>query len=91
MAPGFKIVGPIPGNKFDEMTGTSQATAFVTGVASLLISHYPHLKPYQIKDILIKSSRKKEPHLKNDKLMGGRLNALKAFRKASQLSMQKSQ
>jgi len=90
MAPGFKIIGPVPGNKFGVMTGTSQATAFVTGVASLLISHFPDLKPSQIKEILISSSLKKEESLKRNKLIGGKLNALRAFKKASQLSIQKS-
>lgn len=37
-APGKNIVSTLPGGKFGTMTGTSQATAFVTGTAVLLIS-----------------------------------------------------
>ena len=89
MAPGFKIIGPMPGNKFGEMTGTSQATAFVTGVASLLISHFPYLKPSQIKDILINSSLKRGPRITQKHVMGGQLNALNAFKSASRLKIKK--
>ena len=90
MAPGFKIIGPMPGNKFGEMTGTSQATAFVTGVASLLISHFPNLKPSHIKKILINSSLGRSPKIANKLVMGGQLNALNAFKRASQFQTQKS-
>ncbi len=90
MAPGFKIIGPMPGNKFGEMTGTSQATAFVTGVASLLISHFPDLKPSQIKNILINSSVKRSSEGNNKRVMGGQLNALNAFKSASMISNHKS-
>jgi len=89
-APGFKIIGPMPGNKFGAMTGTSQATAFVTGVASLLISHFPELKPSQIKSILINSSLKRGPKVTHKHVMGGQLNALNAFKRASLFSTQKT-
>ena len=38
-APGENIYSTLPGNGYGTMTGTSQATAFVTGVAALLMSH----------------------------------------------------
>ena len=91
MAPGFKIIGPMPGNKFGEMTGTSQATAFVTGVASLLISHFPNLRPSQIKEILINSSLKRGPTtIAHKHVMGGQLDAFNAFKSASRLTFKKS-
>ncbi len=37
-APGKNIVSTLPGGKFGTMTGTSQATAFVTGTAVLLMA-----------------------------------------------------
>lgn len=36
-APGFKVISTVPGNQMGLMTGTSQATAFVTGAAALLL------------------------------------------------------
>lgn len=37
-APGLMILSTLPGGKFGTMSGTSQATAFVTGAAALLAS-----------------------------------------------------
>lgn len=37
-APGKSIISTLPGGKFGTMTGTSQATAFVTGTAALLLA-----------------------------------------------------
>lgn len=39
-APGLSILSTLPGGKFGTMTGTSQATAFVTGAAALMASQY---------------------------------------------------
>lgn len=38
-APGENIYSTMPGQSFGPMTGTSQATAFVSGVAALLMAH----------------------------------------------------
>ncbi len=47
-APGNDIYSTIPGGKFSYMTGTSQATAFVTGVAALVMANNRDLKPKQV-------------------------------------------
>lgn len=59
VAPGEKILGALPGDKYERLSGTSQATAHVSGVAALLLSAFPSLigKPMEVKDILIKSCR----------------------------------
>lgn len=38
-APGQNVISTLPGNSYGFMTGTSQATAFVTGGAALIMSH----------------------------------------------------
>lgn len=38
-APGQNVISTLPGNSYGFMTGTSQATAFVTGGAALILSH----------------------------------------------------
>lgn len=38
-APGQNVISTLPGNSYGFMTGTSQATAFVTGGAALVLSH----------------------------------------------------
>ncbi|HEY8272007.1 MAG TPA: S8 family peptidase [Pseudobdellovibrionaceae bacterium] len=43
-APGKRIVSTLPGGKFGAMTGTSQATAFVSGTAALLLAEEKNRK-----------------------------------------------
>lgn len=77
-APGYRIRSAIPGNGAGYMTGTSQATAFVTGVAALIKAKYPRMKYDQIKNIILSSSAK----VKNfeGKILGsGKLDAAKAI------------
>jgi len=57
-APGVEIYSTVPDNKYKNLDGTSMATPVVTGVAALLMSYFPELTAVQVKDILMKSSRK---------------------------------
>jgi thermitase len=43
-APGKNIFSTLPNGEYGYMTGTSQATAFVTGVAALMIAKNPQLR-----------------------------------------------
>lgn len=43
-APGNDIYSTLPGGKYGTSTGTSQATAFVSGVAALIMAHNPELR-----------------------------------------------
>lgn len=54
-APGENIYSTMPGGGFGYMTGTSQATAFVTGVAALIMSNkrdfdYTEVKKYILRN-----------------------------------------
>lgn len=42
-APGHNVTSTLPGGKFGTMTGTSQATAYVSGAAALLMAETPGL------------------------------------------------
>lgn len=78
-APGENIFSTFPGGRYGYMSGTSQATAFVSGVAALLLSKNPSLTPQQIKKVIL-SSADKVPKL-TDKVIGGRrLNAYSALK-----------
>ena len=77
-APGFRIKSALPGNGAGMMTGTSQATAFVTGVASLIKSNFPKLNYIQIKNIILSSSMK-VANFKGKILGSGKLNAHRAL------------
>ncbi len=77
-APGENIFSTLPQGRFGYMTGTSQATAFVSGLAALLLSQDPTLKPKQLKD-LIMSSVDHFPQLQEKLAAGGRVNAYQAL------------
>jgi thermitase len=77
-APGENIYSTLPGGKFGYMTGTSQSTAFVSGLAALLLSHDPSLTPKQLKEI-IRTSVDRFPQLQYKLASGGRVNAYTAL------------
>ncbi len=81
-APGYRINSAVV-KKAAKMSGTSQATAFVSGVAALLKSAYPKLTSRQIKEIIISTSK----NLKNfqGKILGGQVDAAQALKKAKDI------
>jgi subtilisin family serine protease len=82
-APGYRIKSALPNGRAGYLTGTSQATAFVTGVAALLMSQYPELTAVQTKAIIKKAARK-ETTLLTKCSSGGRLDADKSFKLADE-------
>jgi subtilisin family serine protease len=77
-APGHRIRSAIPNNGAGYMTGTSQATAFVTGVAALIKAKFPSLKFDQIKNVIVSSSLKVKTF--EGKILGsGKLDAARAI------------
>ena len=59
-APGCQITSTTPDDNYEAFDGTSMASPVTAGVAALLMSYYPQLNSIQIKDILLKSSKKYE-------------------------------
>lgn len=57
-APGFMIKSTMPDSKYEELDGTSMAAPVVSGLAALILSYYPDLKPKQVREIIIKSVTK---------------------------------
>ncbi len=56
-APGVDVLVPAPNGGVQLTTGTSVATANVSGVAALLIAHKPSLKPEEIRAILVATAK----------------------------------
>jgi len=52
-APGQNVISTLPGNSYGFMTGTSQATAFVTGGAALIMSHKVGFKYDDVKKYIL--------------------------------------
>jgi subtilisin family serine protease len=84
-APGYRIKSSLQNGRVGYLTGTSQATAFVSGVAALIKSEYPQFSTEKIKEI-IKASAKKEVSMDGKCSTGGRLDAGQALTIAKQFS-----
>jgi thermitase len=52
-APGQNILSTLPNNSYGYMTGTSQATAFVTGAAVLVMAHKEQFNPEDVKKYIL--------------------------------------
>jgi subtilisin family serine protease len=87
-APGYRIKSTMPFGRSGYLTGTSQATAFVSGVAAMIKSQFPNLPMQKIKDAIIESA-KKEKSLEGKCLAGGRLDASRAQELAAGFSGEK--
>ena len=77
-APGEGILSTIPGGKYGKMTGTSQATAFVSGLAALILSKTPGLSPIQVKELIMKNSTLVSG-LHGKVASGGKIDAFRAI------------
>lgn len=52
-APGQNILSCLPGNSYGYMTGTSQATAFATGAAALVMAHKQSFRAEDVKKYIL--------------------------------------
>ncbi len=81
-APGVDIVSTAPRGQFPVCSGTSFATAFVTGVVALLLERSPELTPGQVQEIL-EASASDLGHLGKDPQFGsGLVDACEAVNRA---------
>lgn len=89
-APGHRIKSALPNSRAGFLTGTSQATAFVSGVAALLKSQFTELSNDHIKELIVRSA-KTSPTLIERTSSGGMLDARRAQALAEQLNNQINQ
>jgi thermitase len=82
-APGDQIYSSLPGNTFGRMTGTSQATAFATGVAVLIMAHRPEFAAADVKKYLIRTGDEYATLLSKT----GNAKLLNAYRALTSLDM----
>ena len=78
-APGVDILVPAPDGGVQFTTGTSVATANVSGVAALLLAHKPSLKPEEIRAILVRTARHLGSRGINPQFGAGLVDPLKAL------------
>jgi thermitase len=77
-APGEGILSTIPGGRYGRMTGTSQATAFVSGIAALILSKSPELSPSQVKGLIMNNTTP-IASLRGKVASGGKVDAFRAI------------
>ncbi len=84
LAPGQRIKSSMPHGRSGFLTGTSQATAFVSGVAALIKANFPDMSAHQIKGAIVQSS-KTEVTLEGKTRSNGRVDAAKAIELANSM------
>ncbi len=82
-APGVDIRSTVQNNGYANWTGTSVATAFVSGVAGLVWSHYPDCSANQIRHILAASAVDQGAPGKDNLYGFGVVNAVSAMNYAA--------
>lgn len=84
-APGENIFSTLPSGRKGYMTGTSMATAFVSGVAALLFSGHPGASATEIKRLILESVDGL-PSLAGKVSSGGKVNAYQALEHQKRIS-----
>ena len=78
-APGVDIFVAAPGAGYDFTTGTSVATAHVSGLAALLIARNPALTPGAVQAILTRTAKDLGPKGRDDEYGAGLVDAYEAL------------
>ncbi len=84
VAPGVDVLTTMPGASYRPSTGTSIATAQVSGVVALLLSAHPGLTPKEVEDLLTSTARDLGPPGKDDMFGWGAVDACRALEKATE-------
>ncbi len=77
-APGVSILSTLPGNRYRNLSGTSMAAPFVSGVVSLILARNDSLAVADVKAAIL-DNVDAVPALQGITTSGGRLNAFKAL------------
>jgi subtilisin family serine protease len=77
-APGVDIFLPAPDNKYQITSGTSFSSAFVSGLAALMLQRNPALKADEVRAILMKTARDLGPPGPDDQFGAGEADAFAA-------------
>jgi subtilisin family serine protease len=86
-APGVDILVPAPDNAIQLTTGTSVASAEVSGVVALLLERNPNLKPEDIRKILTSTATRLAGAERDDNYGAGLVDPSKAIQSAGELTL----
>ena len=79
-APGVDVMVPAPGNTYQLTTGTSVATAHVSGVAALLVERKPDITPDEVRAILMRTATPYSARPKGEEDGAGLVDPVAALR-----------
>ena len=77
-APGADLFLPAPEDKYQITSGTSFSSAYVSGLAALVLGRNPTLKPHELRAILMKTARDLGPPGPDDQFGAGEADAFAA-------------
>ena len=77
-APGVDVFLPAPDDKYQVSSGTSFSSAFVSGLAALVLQRNPALKPEEVRATLMKTARDLGPPGPDDQFGAGEADAFAA-------------
>ena len=89
-APGVNVLVPAPNADVQYTTGTSVASANVSGVAALLLAEEPTRSPEDIRDILVQTAKHLGTEGTNPQFGAGLVDPLKALKSVPEIASQKS-
>ena len=78
-APGVDILVPAPQDAYQLTTGTSVASAEVSGVVALMLQRNPNLRPADVRRILTSTARRLGTAARDDNFGSGLVDPLKAI------------
>jgi subtilisin family serine protease len=81
-APGVDILVPAPQDAYQLTTGTSVASAEVSGVVALMLERNPNLRPAEVRRILTSTARRLGTAARDDNFGSGLVDPLRALQAA---------
>jgi hypothetical protein len=88
-APGVNVLVPAPNGNVQYTTGTSVASANVSGVAALLLAEEPSRTPEDVRDVLVETAKHLGSAGTNPQFGAGLVDPLKALRSAPEIVSRK--
>ena len=84
--PGVDVLAPVEGGKHELLSGTSFATAYVSGIAALLLERDPGLDANAIGQLMAAGADDLGPAGRDDDFGAGRVNALTTLKSVREVA-----
>ena len=85
-APGVDLLAPVEGGKHELLSGTSFATAYISGIAALLLERDPNLDAASVGQLMTAGADDLGPAGRDDDFGAGRVNALATLKSVREVA-----